>query len=226
MRKRGNVLGSSLIKREQVCADLFLLRLKCRIEQRTCFGWVTRLAAELPGTGNACIHHAVKNKADSPDPPVAAPNPKRNSDEAEGSGDPVSGGIDGWYSKFGRAASRFCGRPPVFTAALAIVVIWAISGPFFNFDTTWQLVINTGTTIITFLMVFLIQGSQNRDTEAIQVKLDELIRATQGAHNALIDLEDIDEDKLEAFRARYEALAVAARAARDGGGKDTDTPEA
>lgn len=95
----------------------------------------------------------------------------------------------------------------------------------FGFSDTWQLVINTGTTIITFLMVFLIQNTQNRDTEAIQVKLDELIRATKGAHNALLDLEELEEESLDAFRARYQALASSARAQLELGDKDTGSPE-
>jgi low affinity Fe/Cu permease len=96
----------------------------------------------------------------------------------------------------------------------------------FGFSDTWQLVINTGTTIITFLMVFLIQNTQNRDTEAIQVKLDELIRATKGAHNALLDLEELEEGTLDAFKSKYEALASAARAELRRGVEDTGTPEA
>jgi len=130
-----------------------------------------------------------------------------------------------WYSRFAKAAAHFCGRPRVFTLAVAVIVIWIITGPMFGFSDTWQLVINTGTTIITFLMVFLIQNTQNRDTEAIQVKLDELIRATQGAHNALLDLEELEEENLDAFRAKYEALATAARTDLDQGNQDTGTPE-
>jgi len=131
-----------------------------------------------------------------------------------------------WYSKFAKAAAHFCGRPRVFTMAVALIVLWLVTVPLFGFSDTWQLVINTSTTIITFLMVFLIQNTQNRDTQAIQVKLDELIRATRGAHNALLDLEELEEDTLDAFRARYQALAASARAEMDRGLQDTGTPEA
>jgi low affinity Fe/Cu permease len=130
-----------------------------------------------------------------------------------------------WYSRFAKAAAHFCGRPRVFTLAVALIVVWLVTGPLFAFSDTWQLVINTSTTIITFLIVFLIQNTQNRDTEAIQIKLDELIRATKGAHNALLDLEDIEEKSLDAFRARYRALAATARAGLDLGHQDTGTPE-
>jgi low affinity Fe/Cu permease len=130
-----------------------------------------------------------------------------------------------WYTRFAKGAAHFCGRPPVFAIAVAIIGIWIITGPLFHFSDTWQLVINTGTTIITFLMVFLIQNTQNRDTQAIQLKLDELIRATQGAHNALLDLEELEEENLEAFRVKYQALAGAARAQLHRGLKDTGTPE-
>ena len=130
-----------------------------------------------------------------------------------------------WYSNFAKGAAHFCGRPRIFVLAVAIIVVWILTGPMFGFSDTWQLVINTGTTIITFLMVFLIQNTQNRDTEAIQVKLDELIRATQGAHNALLDLEELEQDSLDAFKAKYEALAAAARAGLATGSEDTGTPE-
>lgn len=131
-----------------------------------------------------------------------------------------------WYTRFAKVTARFSGRPIVFAAAVAVIAAWVVSGPLFGFSDTWQLVINTGTTIITFLMVFLIQNTQNRDTEAIQVKLDELIRATQGAHNALLDLEELEEAKLDAFKARYQKLARAARAELGQGATDTGTPEA
>jgi low affinity Fe/Cu permease len=134
-----------------------------------------------------------------------------------------SGGMhnSSWYSRFAKGASHFCGRPRVFVFAVGIIIAWAVSGPLFGFSDTWQLVINTSTTIVTFLMVFLIQNTQNRDTQAIQVKLDELIRATQGAHNALLDLEELEDEDLDVFRKKYEALAEAARKC----GIDTDSPE-
>ena len=131
-----------------------------------------------------------------------------------------------YYSQFAKVTARYCGRPATFSVAVAIIVIWLVTGPLFDFSDTWQLVINTGTTIITFLMVFLIQNTQNRDTEAIQIKLDELIRATQGAHNMLLDLEELDEENLHAFRKKYQALAQAARLEVARGSLDTGTPEA
>ncbi len=131
-----------------------------------------------------------------------------------------------WYSNAAKAASRHAGRPASFSLAVLVILVWIVTGPLFGFSDTWQLVINTGTTIVTFLMVFLIQNSQNRDTEAIQIKLDELIRATQGAHNALLDLEELNEESLDAFRTRYEALAASARQGLLTGLRDTGTPEA
>ena len=103
--------------------------------------------------------------------------------------------------------------------------MWILTGPLFRFSDTWQVVINTGTTIVTFLMVFLIQNTQNRDTEAIQIKLDELIRAHNGAHNALMDLEELEEAQLQIFRRRYAKLAMQARAQLEQGLPDTDTPD-
>jgi low affinity Fe/Cu permease len=129
------------------------------------------------------------------------------------------------YSRFAKLASRFCGRPTTFMLALSVIAVWILTGPIFKFSDTWQLVINTGTTIVTFLMVFLIQNTQNRDTEAIQVKLDELIRATKGAHNALLDLEELEEDALDTFRQKYQALALQARQQLEGGAQDTGTPD-
>jgi low affinity Fe/Cu permease len=129
------------------------------------------------------------------------------------------------YTRAARWIATLSGRPATFLLAVAIIAVWLITGPLFGFSDTWQLVINTGTTIITFLMVFLIQNTQNRDTVAMQLKLDELIRATKGAHNALLDLEELDEKALETFRARFEALAREARQAQREGRTDTGTPE-
>ena len=130
-----------------------------------------------------------------------------------------------WYSQFAKSAAHFCGRPRVFVLAVGVIAVWIVTGPMFGFSDTWQLVINTGTTIITFLMVFLIQNTQNRDTEAIQLKLDELIRSTKGAHNALLDLEELELEDLDKFRAKYLALASAARAEINNGFQDTGTPD-
>lgn len=115
------------------------------------------------------------------------------------------------FTRFAKAASRYAGHPAAFLAAFAIIVVWALTGPVFAFNDTWQLVINTGTTIITFLMVFLIQNSQNRDTAAMQVKIDELLRATSEANNSLLDLEELEEDELEEYRKRFIKLAEDAR---------------
>ena len=129
-----------------------------------------------------------------------------------------------WFTRFAKKTAQLSGRPAAFALAAAIIVAWGLLGPVFGFSDTWQLVINTGTTIVTFLMVFLIQNTQNRDTAAIQVKLDELIRVTQG-HNALMDLEELEEDDLEVFRAKYAKMAAAARRKIRKGGVDIDSPE-
>ncbi len=130
------------------------------------------------------------------------------------------------YSRIANWAAHISGRPVTFVLAVTVILAWIVTGPLFHFSDTWQLVINTATTIITFLMVFLIQNTQNRDTQAMQVKLDELIRATKGAHNALLDLEHLEDEQLDAFRSRYERLAQSARAELLKGNTDTDTPEA
>jgi low affinity Fe/Cu permease len=128
------------------------------------------------------------------------------------------------FSRLAKWASRASGRPAAFILALSAVAIWIVTGPLFGFSDTWQLVINTGTTIVTFLMVFLIQSSQNRDTEAIQLKLDELIRATRGAHNKLMDLEELEENELEAVHESYATLARSARDCTDEA-EECGTPE-
>ncbi|WP_410209932.1 low affinity iron permease family protein [Aquirhabdus sp.] len=125
------------------------------------------------------------------------------------------------YTRFAKWASNFCGQPKVFIAAVVLIAVWIITGPMFHYSDTWQLVINTFTTIITFLMVFVIQNSQNRDTQAIQLKLDELICATQGAANALLDIEDLDDQKLKEMNAKYQTMGTSAR----GGLDQQDTPE-
>ena len=130
-----------------------------------------------------------------------------------------------WFARFAKGTSRAAGRPMTFMLAFSIVVIWAVTGPIFGYSDTWQLVINTGTTVVTFLMVFLIQHTQNLDAEAMQVKIDELIRATEGAHNALLDLEELDEEELDRIRAAYTKLASDARRARRQGILDTDRPD-
>jgi low affinity Fe/Cu permease len=129
------------------------------------------------------------------------------------------------FSRFANWTARAVGHPIAFALAAGVVVAWLVTGPIFGFSDTWQLVINTGTTIVTFLMVFLIQNTQNRDGAALQIKLDEIIRSVEGAHNALLDLEELPEDQLERFRAQYEQLAREAREEADSGGRDTGTPD-
>ena len=114
---------------------------------------------------------------------------------------------DTWFGRFAKHGARWTGRPVAFGVAVTIVLIWAVTGPLFRFSDTWQLVINTGTTIITFLMVFLIQNTQNRDTMALQIKLDELIRVLPAARNLLLDLEELDQDAQEKIRTEYTRLA-------------------
>ena len=120
------------------------------------------------------------------------------------------------FTRLAKKASTFTGRPACFALALGTIAAWAISGPLFGFSDTWQLVINTGTTIVTFLMVFLIQNTQNRDTEAMQIKLDELIRVSRSADNALLDLEELEEKELDELRAHYEEMARQAREVQQG----------
>ena len=121
-----------------------------------------------------------------------------------------------WFNRFTKWTAHATGRPLTFLLAAGIIVVWAVTGPLFHYSDSWQLVINTGTTIVTFLMVFLIQSTQNRDAEAMQCKLDELIRAIEGAKNELLDLEELEEDELDTIRSNYEDLARRARASRDG----------
>ena len=129
------------------------------------------------------------------------------------------------FTRFANWTASAAGHPPTFALACLIIVVWAATGPLFGYSDSWQLVINTGTTIITFLMVFLIQNTQNRDSKAMQLKLDELIRATQGAHNALLDLEELTESDLNRVRKLYMALATHARSDLARGLLDTDIPD-
>ncbi len=115
--------------------------------------------------------------------------------------------INSPFTRFAKRTSTYTGRPATFIIAVLIIVVWAFTGPLFGYSDTWQLVINTGTTIITFLMVFLIQNTQNRDTEALQIKLDELIRAVETANNSLLDLEEMDDKELDRIRETYQVLA-------------------
>jgi low affinity Fe/Cu permease len=130
-----------------------------------------------------------------------------------------------WFTWLAKGTARATGRPLSFAVAAGVIVTWLVTGPLFGFSDTWQLVINTGTTIVTFLMVFLIQNTQNRDSEAIQIKLDELLRSTRGAHNALLDLEELEERDLDQIRAAYVELARRARSGLREGRPDTGTPE-
>jgi low affinity Fe/Cu permease len=116
-----------------------------------------------------------------------------------------------WFARFASRIATLAGRPITFAIAFAFILVWAIAGPVFDFSEAWQLTVNTATTIVTFLMVFVIQNTQNRDSRAMQIKLDELIRTTQHAHNALLDLEELDEQELDEFRKCYVDIARKAR---------------
>ena len=129
------------------------------------------------------------------------------------------------FTRFAKATSRWAGRPIGFLMAVGLVVAWLISGPLFGFSNSWQLIINTTTTIVTFLMVFLIQNTQYRDAEALQVKLDELLRSTRDAHTALMDLEELEDEELDEMKRRYTELAQRAREKLRRGGTDKGVPE-
>jgi len=128
------------------------------------------------------------------------------------------------FRRFAAGAATVTGSPGAFLIAVLVILTWGITGPLFNFSDGWQLTINTGTTIVTFLMVFLIQATQNRDAEATQVKLDEIIRSIEGAHTALLDLEELEEEELDTIRLRYEQLAERARIELRRGRSDTGVP--
>jgi low affinity Fe/Cu permease len=129
------------------------------------------------------------------------------------------------FSRFAKWTARQTGHPSIFGLAVLAIIVWIASGPLFGFSDTWQLVINTGTTIVTFLMVFLIQNTQNRDSEAMQLKLDEIIRSMEGAHNVLLDMEELEEEQLDRIRQHYIDLARAAREKLVRGETDVGRPE-
>ena len=128
------------------------------------------------------------------------------------------------FTRLTKSTARATGQPRTFAIAVSAILAWAITGPIFGFSDTWQLIVNTGTTIITFLMVFLIQSTQNRDTEALQIKLDELLRVTPGAHNVLMNLEELEERDLARLRAVYVRLAERARKSAERGRSDEAVP--
>lgn len=130
-----------------------------------------------------------------------------------------------WFTQFAKWTAHVAGQPMSFVGAFTLIFVWAASYPLFSDFDTWQLIINTATTIVTFLMVFLIQNTQNRDTGAMHTKLDELIRAIEGAHNALLDLEELDEEEIEHIRRDYRKLAAQARKAIERGRRDTEACE-
>ena len=129
--------------------------------------------------------------------------------------------LTGSFQKFARTTVRASGNPIAFGLALTSIAVWALAGPFFHFGTTWLLVINTVANLVTFLMIFLIRTAQNRESEAVQLKLDELIRATKTAHNALLDIEELSQEDLDRIKARFELLARAARESSPVAGHDT-----
>ncbi len=129
-----------------------------------------------------------------------------------------------WFTRFAKVTARQTGRPGTFVLAVLVIVVWAVTGPIFRWSDTWQLIVNTGTTIITFLMVFLIQSTQNRDAVAVQVKLDELLRISAG-HNVLMALEELEEEELERIRSVYTRLAADARRGVKSGLSDQGVPE-
>lgn len=130
-----------------------------------------------------------------------------------------------WFLNFAKSTSYWTGNPYVFLSATSIIIIWLVTGPIFDYSDTWQLVINTGTSVITFLMVFLIQNTQNRDSKALQLKLDELIRATEGAHTVLLDLEELSDEELIKISQKYLQIAKIGREQLRSGKSDTDIPE-
>lgn len=129
------------------------------------------------------------------------------------------------FSKISKYMSILLGSPIAFSCAISFVIIWALTGPYFHFSNSWQLVVNTTTTIITFWMVFLIQNTQNRDTTALHLKLDEIIRSIHGAHNELLNIEELSDEELQALQDRYHCLADSVKKKLNRGLSDIGTPE-
>lgn len=150
---------------------------------------------------NSATTHGVNAK------PGAASRSSRNQRDSSLSKGTQTPKKHSFFTRFAKWTSYYSGHPGAFCLAVGTIVVWAVSGPVFGFSDTWQLVINTGTTIVTFLMVFLIQNTQNRDSEALHIKIDELIRATHGAKNALLNLEELETEELDRMRAEYQAMA-------------------
>jgi low affinity Fe/Cu permease len=125
------------------------------------------------------------------------------------------GGFTAWFERFSHQVTRASGKPWAFMAALLVILVWAVTGPLFGFGDTWQLVINTGTTIVTFLMVFLIQQAQNKDTKAMELKLNEIVAATSGASNRLIDVESLSDQELDVLTEYFRQLVALARRDQD-----------
>lgn len=127
-----------------------------------------------------------------------------------------------FFTRFAKRTASIAGRPLTFAAAVGVLIVWGVTGPVFGFSDTWQLIINTGTTIVTFLMVFLLQNTQNRDSEALQIKLDELIRSVKTARNEMMDLEDLDEEELDKIKEEYLSFAKKAEEMKDQVGKEEE----
>lgn len=142
---------------------------------------------------------------------TSANTSEKNKVKSQSKNEAQSSKLMKWFDKVSKVVTRATGRPATFIVAVCIIIIWAVSGPIFNYSDTWQLVINTGTTIITFLMVFVIQQSQNKDSIALQLKLNELIASQKNASNRLIDIEDLTEDELEVLKKFYIKLSKLAK---------------
>src|SRR6267154_3968033 len=139
--------------------------------------------------------------------PVPTGGPQMSDSTSPSNSSKITNRFHHWFKNFAKWTARMAGHPTAFVVAVAVIIIWALTGPFFGFSDTWQLIINTGTTIVTFLMVFLIQNTQNRDTKAVHLKLDELIRAVGRARNTMVDLEKLSDAELDRLHDHFVKLA-------------------